>query len=805
MRGMLGSADEFRASSLRSLDWPRVIEALVERAATAVGREVCAEPELMDEPDDVRLWLRRVTQLREVLEEDYLPLGGIGDIRAHVTRCSKGEVLDGRLLTEVADALAGLMALRRFVVERAEEAPDLQPLAEGIVPLPELQSRLSASFDRQGELSTVTYPHLADLRSAKARLHEAIRGQLEDLTTTDEWQGALQEDYLTVRNDRYVVPVKVQAKSMDLGIVHDTSNTGQTIFVEPREVVGLNNRLKMADAELWREEQSILASLCESVAVWGHDIRDSLALAAELDAIHARVRVARDLDASEPTVVDRPLVDLRSARHPLLVLKGADVVANDLRLDSERCALVLSGPNAGGKTITLKTLGLCACMVRAGMHLPAEAGSRIGMFGQVLTDIGDAQSVQEDLSTFSGHLLAVRRILEVLQESSDDALVLIDEIAVGTDPQQGAALAAAVLRAVVERGAMVAATTHFSPLKALPEVDARFVNGRLEFDPERMMPSYRLTVGNPGRSYAFDIARQLGLPGEVLADAEARVEPTHREVEALLASLERERAQVRSEADRLADARDEAARQKAELERRLAAIERRERDLREEVVEAFDEEVEGYREVVRGIIRELQRKPSLTAADRARRRIATGATRAKEKLDLRPRDDTVRIDWSAAKVGDRVTLLAGGREGTLASLPDTRGRVEVTVGAARVRCKQRELGPPGQPRKGPPRVPDGWRGSPGDPIEADIEKAVRTPDNTLDLRGERVDDALEMVDRFLDDASMQGRSVVFVLHGHGTGALRKAVREHLRGSAYVQESRPATRSQGGDALTAVRL
>ena len=790
---------------MQSLDWPRLVEALVDRAATSLGREACADPTLMDDEQEVRWCLRQVTQMREVTEEDRLPLGGIGDVRVHVSRCSKGEVLDGRLLTEVADALAGLMALRRYLTSRAEEAPDLQAMARAIVPLPELQSRLSASFDRQGELSTVTYPHLADLRSAKARLHEAIRGQLEDLTATDEWRGALQDDYLTLRNDRYVVPVKVQAKSMDLGIVHDTSNTGQTIFVEPREVVGLNNRLKMADAELWREEQSILASLCESVAAWGRDIRDSLVLAADLDALHARARLARDLDACEPTVVERPGIDLRSARHPLLVLKGADVVANDLRLDGDRCALILSGPNAGGKTITLKTLGLCAAMVRAGMHLPVEPGSQIGLFGQVLTDIGDAQSVQEDLSTFSGHLLAVRRILEFLQESAADVLVLIDEIAVGTDPQQGAALAAAILRAVVDRGALVAATTHFSPLKALPEVDERFVNGRLEFDPERMTPSYRLSVGNPGRSYAFDIARQLGLPDDVLADAEARVEPTHREVEALLASLEGERAQVRGEAQRLDAACREADRQRTELERRVEAIELRERELREEVVEAFDEEVEGYREVVRGIIRELQRKPSLTAADRARRRIATGATKAKEKLDLRPREETERIDWSRAQVGDRVALLAGGREGVLASLPDTRGWVEVTVGVARVRCKQRELGPPGLAAKRGTGRPGGWPRPPAVEVEADIDKAVRTPDNTLDLRGERVDDALERVDSFLDDASMQGRSVVFVLHGHGTGALRKAVREHLQTSGYVQESRPATRSQGGDALTAVRL
>ena len=810
---MLRSPDEFRRLSLESLDWPRLVEALADRAATARGRELCSDPPLLTDPDEIRLQLRQVTQLRQLAEVGRLPFGGILDIRSHVTRCTKGEVLDGRTLLEVADTLAGLATLRSHLIDREEQAPDLRRPAAAIVPLPELQSRLEASFDRQGELSTVTYPHLAEMRTRKARLHEAIRGQLEELTGTEEWQGALRDDYLTVRNDRYVVPVKVQAKSMDLGIVHDTSGSGQTLFVEPREVVGLNNRLKMADAELRREEQAIKASLCESIAAWRGDILTSLDQAAELDALHARARLAEQLQASEPLIADGPEIDLRGARHPLLVLKGGEVVPNDLSIGDGCCALLLSGPNAGGKTITLKILGLAALMMRAGMHLPAEPGSRVGLFGEVLTAIGDPQSIQEDLSTFSGHLLALRQILELLQEVDTEALVLVDEIAVGTDPQQGAALAAAVLRAAVERGALVAATTHFSPLKALPEVDDRFLNARLEFDPRALEPTYRLSVGNPGRSYAFDIARQLGLAESVLAEAEARVEPTHLEVEALLASLEEERAAVRRQQQQLEADHADAANVRTDLERRIEEVKQRERSLEKEMIGSFDQEVEGYREVVRGIIRELQRKPSLTAADRGRRRIASGAKRTRDKLqagmEAAPRDEGERIDWASAQLGDTVTLLLNGRQGTLASIPDHRGRLEVLVGGARIRCKQRDLGPPG---RSDTKTAPGFqiRGTPQpstghEELDSDVETAVRTPDVTLDLRGERVDEALARVDRFLDDGSMQGRSVVFILHGHGTGALRKAVRQHLRESPYVQEFHSATRSQGGDGVTAVKI
>ncbi len=806
--------DEFLDRSITALDWPAVVAALHERASTAVGRELCADPPLADDLAPIQLLLAQVTQARALMAEERFPFGGILDVRTHVTRCSKGELLDGPPLIEVADTLAGLAALKRFLAHRADQSPDLQDLADRIIALHELQSRLAASFDRHGELSMVTYPHLAEMRGRKARLHETIRGQLEDMTGTAEWQGALQDDYLTVRNDRYVVPIKVQAKSMDLGIVHDTSGSGQTIFVEPREVVGLNNRLKMADAELRREEQAILASLCEVVAVHGHDIREGLDAAAELDAIAARARLADDLHATQPTLTDGLEVRLCAARHPLLALRGLDVVANDLRLDPDRCALILSGPNAGGKTITLKTLGLLCLMVRAGMHLPAEDGSRIGLFPLVLADIGDQQSVDQDLSTFSAHLLALRTILELLQADRGPALVLLDEIAVGTDPQQGAALAASVLRVMLERGALVAATTHFAPLKALAEVDDRVVNGRLEFDPDVLRPTYRLSTGNPGRSYAFDIARQLGLPDELLAAAEARLEPTHREVEALLASLEQERAEVR--AQRI-EARQQAERNEAalaDLERRIEAVQLREKQLREEVLASFDDEVEGYREVVRGVIRELQKKPSLHAADRARRRIASGGQRVRDQVAARtgigPRDDAERVDWTTAQVGDRVVLLAGAKEATIVSLPDHHGRLEVQVGPARVRCKQRDVGPATQarprsqqPRHDVPVVP--FVGELSDELDTDLDSAVRTPDRTLDLRGKRVDAALDRVDRFLDDASMRGWPAVFILHGHGTGAMRKAVRQHLADSLYVREFRSATRSQGGDGVTAVRL
>ncbi len=794
-------------ASRESLDWPRLVEALADRTATAMGRELCEAPPLADDAHAVRRRLRQVTQMRALMLEERVPLGGVPDVRPHLVRCTKGEVLDGRQLLELADALASISTVRRYFDGR--ECPDLWAFISNLVPLPELQSRLSASFDKTGELSTVTYPHLAEMRGRKAKLHTSIKGQLADLVEDESWEGALQDDFLALRNDRYVLPVKAQARSLDLGIVHDTSGTGQTIFVEPREIVGLNNRLKMADAELQREERAILISLCEGVASFARDIRSSLDLVARIDAVVARARLAGDLDASEP-VVEEGAVELLSARHPLLVLRGMEVVPNDLRIGGDRRAMILSGPNAGGKTVTLKTLGLCALMIRAGMHLPVAAGSRIALFPHVLTDIGDSQSVEADLSTFSGHLLTMRRILEMLDEDGDDTLVLIDEIAVGTDPQQGAALAAAVLQAVLDRGALAVSTTHFASLKALAEVDKRFVNGRLEFDAEALTPSFRLSTGSPGRSYAFDIARQLGLPEGVLDAAEQRLEPSHREVEALLTSLEQERAAVRQQRKELEKKERTLEERKARLARNTKELDQRRQSLQEDLIDEFDREVEGYRQVVKGLVRELRKAPSMAAAERARRRIASGGRDLREKLADKAGDRTATreaMDLEGLQIGDPLRLLMGDRECVLTALPDARGRVEVQVGNARVRCTPADLGPslrapsPRRSPSPPPPSPSKRSSASGDALEA----AVRTAANTLDLRGNRVDEAFEQVDRFLDDASLRGDSVVFILHGFGTGVLRKAIREHLSGSPYVVAFRPAHDSQGGDAFTAVQL
>lgn len=795
--------------SLESLDWPRILTALVQRCATAMGADLCAGLGFCESSAAARAALAEVREMVALMEASLgVPLGSIQDIRPILRSAARGEILGGPPLVEVAHTLEGLDRLWRHCGENAALAPRLHVTATRIRPLPDLAAWLIGSFDARGELSAATYPQLSALRSRKSRLHASIRQALEKLQGEERWGDSLQDDFLAMRNDRYVVPVKATWKRAGLGIVHDTSGSGQTVFVEPFEVIELNNDLKIADAELHQEEQRILRDLCERVALVAGDVTSSLEAAAHLDMVSAKATLAIDLRCSIPEVVDEAVLRLRDARHPVLALRGIDVVPNDVALGGKSRALVLSGPNTGGKTVTLKTLGLAALMVKAGIPIPAGPDSRVGFFPRVLTDIGDAQDVGQDLSTFSGHVLCLSEILRDLD--SGPALVLLDEIAVGTDPVQGAALGRALLLALLDRGALLATTTHYPELKALSATDDRFVSGRVEFDDALGRPTYRLTVGRPGSSHALDIAARVGLPEEVLALARSFLNPAAADVEDLLAGLEREVSAARdarraAEADRSAAEAGLAAirGERDDLQRRRQALER---DLRAE----FEKEVRGYRAAVRGALHEIRQSGDEAAAERARQRINEGAAAVRARLDdAHPQSSIDRIDPTTLQVGAAVRVSSLGKEARVLAVPDRRGRLAVEVDGLRLQVAaadlERSRGEPA--RKAAPLSEAGQREASPEAALApgEMDGAFRTPGNTLDLRGERVAESLDRVDRFLDEAQLHDWPFAFVLHGHGTGVLKSAIRQHLRSSPYVDRHAPGTRSQGGDGVTVVRL
>jgi DNA mismatch repair protein MutS2 len=802
-----------------------VIEALAARASTKMGEELCWGLPLLSSKELAIEALAEVAEMLLLMEQSTAPsVGGVTDVRASVAAVSKGAILEGPDLLSIAHSLEALERLKGQTTAQADQAPLLYRRSADIQAHPDLAAWLIGSFDPRGELSVGTYPQLSGLRSAKARLHTRIRGKLDDLRGQKRFGEALQDDFVALRNDRYVVPMKASEKRQGFGIVHDTSGSGQTVFVEPLEIVEMNNDLKMADAALRQEELRILRDLSERVALIAFDMGQSLKAAAALDLVLAKAKLGRDLGATVFTLAPGPGMNLRAARHPILVLQGEEVVPNDLQLGEERRALVLSGPNTGGKTISLKTLGLAALFARAAIPFPADEGSEIGWFSGVLTDIGDAQDVREGLSTFSGHLLSLIEIFETLQAGSTGALVLIDEIAVGTDPVQGAALGRAVLESLLEAGVLLATTTHYPELKALASTDPRFVNARVEFDEQEGAPTFRVSVGRPGSSHALDIAARVGLGDSILELARGYLDRTSADVEQLLSGLESEANEAR------------AARRQAEADRALAAseletarseraeLERRSRALQKELRAEFEREVRGYRDSVRGAMKQLKERDDAAAGERARQRINEGARLVRDRLGdevpVLPGDLIAAADL---QVGDRVRLVTLAKDGVVAALPDRQGRVYVEVGGLRVRVAVADLQraqPVAAPkhRDSPKGKKSSGKGNKGaqrgsaaaprpepDGTRSGCEGAFRSIDNTLDLRGERVDEALDRVEGFLDSCYLKEWPYAFILHGHGTGALKSAVRKELRRSRYVQRHEPGTRSQGGEGITVVEL
>jgi DNA mismatch repair protein MutS2 len=821
-------ASTLQLRSLEALDWSLLVEALAERASTVAGARACSSDLFAADVGEARELLAELGEVLVLAELGTGPqLGGIEDVSSMLAASVKGEILSGESLLAIGHSLEALARLQRQLQEHVDDTPRLAEISRGIEALPDLAAWLISSFDSRGELSSSTYPELRSLRSRKASLHEQIGSTMDALRGEERFDAALQDDFLAMRNDRYVLPVKVQHRATGLGIVHDASGSGQTVFIEPFEVVGMNNDLKMADSELRREELRILRDLSDRVALLEAEIRRSLSTATRLDVLSAKGKLARELEASVPELREEPMLKLLSARHPVLVLRGLEVVANDISLgagaggrEGQPRALVLSGPNTGGKTVTLKTVGLAALLARAGMAIPASEGSEMGWFPQVLTDIGDAQDVQDDLSTFSGHILHMSEMLESLRDRVGPGLVLVDEVAAGTDPVQGAALARALLEAFLAHEGLVITTTHYSDVKALSSVDSRFLNARVEFDGEAGQPTYRLSPGLAGSSHAFDVAEKVGLPVDILDAARGFLGADAARVEEVLAGLERDAGKAEREREAAQKDRALASESLEDVRRERDELLRRSRQVESELRAEFEEEVRGYREAVRGALKQMRERDDESSAERARQRIAEGAARVRQTLAAgTPLPESDRIDVAALQAGDRVRVSTLGKDATVVTPAAGRPKISVDVDGLRIEVKTSDLerarssapskkaASKEKKRSANKSGGGGRKARAGHDYEPnpDFETAFRSPTLTLDLRGERVDDALDRVDAFLDERVMRGDAFGFVLHGHGTGALKAAVRKNLRSSSYVRDFAPGNRSQGGDGITVVRL
>ena len=770
--------------TLDTLDWPAVVAAVGLRCRTLRG--AAAGLPLARDRDGVRLAYAGVAEIQALEEQgESLPIGAISDILGAVERAATGAVLEPEELHGAGRCLQALEHLRCWVQER--DLPVLQGLCAPIDVDAMMLEELVASFDEGGQLSDQRYPELGELRRRIQSFHGQIRTTLSDLLKAKDMEGILQDRFVTQRGDRYVIPVRAEARRKGLGIVHDTSGSGETVFVEPAAVVELNNKLRLAEGELQRSIARILRGLSALLGRYQVPVEASLEAAVGLDLVQARAKLGADWQGVLPEVGRGGVIRLVGARHPVLVLREVEVVPNDLALDETTRGLVLSGPNTGGKTIALKTLGSFALLTRAGVPLPATE-ARVDHFEDVLADIGDLQSVEGDLSTFSGQVLVLR---ELLDRARPGALLLLDEVAVGTDPAQGSALARAVLEVLVDRGARVAVTTHYTELKAFAEADPRFRNAAVHLEDNR--PSYRVRLDAVGLSHAFSTARRLGLDPAVVDAAEAHLDDNQREVGRLLEELETRRVTTLLATERALELEASVRQREQQLRARWEQIQGKSHQLAEKEATAALSRLRAAEDEVKAIIATLQRNPTLQGAGQDLAEVR----RVQERIAPQKPEVPVIVDSpGSVSPGDRVRVRSLGKTGRVLTA-SKKGRAEVDIGGLRTRVKLNDLVLLDAPKKAANKA--SVRSS--EPTTGDL----RTERNTCDLRGLRADEALDAVERFLDRMVLANEPVGWILHGHGTGALKTAVRRWLPSSAHAESWRPAGENEGGDAFTRVAL
>ena len=793
-------------AALSVLEWGKVTARLSARASSEPGRALCAALSHGTDLEAIRTSLEENRDGRRMLlQEGALPLEEVKEIREEVGKAVKGVSLSPQELLMIGKTARAGERIRRFFEDRRGRYPRLAHHANGIPPLRDLAEAVEEAIDSAGNVLDRASEALGPLRRQLVKMRSRLQETAEGILSSPRYARHVQESYATVRSGRVVIPFKTSAKGLFQGIVHDSSQSGQTVFFEPEELVHLNNEVKMAELEVEREVARILAELSGRVARKEEDLLLALLLLARIDFLQARSMLADELSAAEPTVTASGETSLRSARHPLLVLSGRPVVPNDLRLGRPYFCLILTGPNAGGKTVALKTLGLLTLMAMAGLSIPASPDSTVSVFHNLFVAVGDEQSVEGDLSTYSAH---IRRLNEILSGADRGSLVLLDEVVSGTDPREGAAIARSFLETLADREVRVVATTHFEELKGIAFSDSRFENGSMAFDGEHLRPTYRLSLGIPGRSMGMEIARALGFPSEVLERAKGYLSGPGPNLPEVIDRLERERERVRNEAAELAGRRKEAE----EAGRRLDAERMKLKAEESRVISAarvkMREEIRKAEGELARITEEMRRDRKIDTV-----RKASSVIRAwKEKAHAAEEDPAVRTLMSRSAPLGPAEILHPGRKVFVLSLskeaevsaPSGAGEreVEVAAGGMKVRVPRdqvRVFPPPGRTRER--RADGGSRQVESSPGAVHLQ----TPENTLDLRGMYVDDALPEVDAFLDRLSLAQAPHAFLIHGHGTGALKAAVRRHLAKSPYAKRSLPAPREQGGDGVTIVLL
>jgi DNA mismatch repair protein MutS2 len=775
--------------NLNRLEYHKIVNALQECTTFAIGRELAGQIEPLFDATEIIAKQKETTEAKTILRlEPDIPLGGMRDIRNYLRKAVIGGILEPNELLDIGGMLRAIRRLKLFFKDKSEKYPVILELISELSIFRELEDHIEDSIDPSGEVADKASPDLRRLRNRIRDLQAAIKDKMDSIIRSGENQKYLQESIITMRDDRYVVPVRQEYRGQFPGIIHDQSASGATLFIEPMSVVEKNNELRQVMVEEKQEIIKILTKLTDKVKANSEELRTSVETVGEIDFIFAKGKLSQKMDGGEPAIMDEPKLNFIQARHPLL----KEPVPINVKLGGEVGILVITGPNTGGKTVALKTVGLFVLMAQSGLHIPAESGSETGIFHQVFADIGDEQSIEQSLSTFSSHM---NNIISILKDAGPKSLVLFDELGAGTDPAEGASLAMAILDYLDRKKAKAIATTHYSELKAFAFNRHGIQNASVEFDIKTLRPTYRLIIGQPGSSSAFEIAGRLGLPDEIVDTARQSLSKENIQVTDLIRELEDNRrvAEIdRIEADKT---KKELQRLKIEYDKKMFQLAERRSEVMEKARIEANEVLRKARLEADGLIQEIKdaaakgtSQQTLTEAQNARSRL--------RKIRYHEEEREIVAEGEAPKKvspGQEVYLPKYNQPGCVITVPDSEGMVQVQVGAVKLTLSLTEL------RLQKTKViseTGASRVMSGKAQEISVE---------IDLRGLMVDEAMETVEKYLDDAYLAGLPKATLIHGKGTGALRKAVTELLTNHRYVKNHRLGVYGEGGIGVTIVEL
>ncbi|VBB08771.1 dna mismatch repair protein muts core [Lucifera butyrica] len=778
---------------LTTLEYDKIRTMLVERAGSVAGKEIAAGLTPTNDRELVGRWLNETEEaVRIQTAAVQVPLGGSRDIRSIIKRAELGAILEPHEFLPVSSTLYTARRMKAFFTEWTDQTPGLCSLAEGIIALPGVEKAIEATVNEQGAIRDDASAELLHIRREIKQAQNRVKEKLNSILHSGEYQKYFQDVLVTMRGDRYVIPIKQECRQYFPGIVHDQSASGATVFIEPMAVVDINNAIKQLMAAEKHEIERILNALTSQIARVSFTIQNDTEILAKLDFIFAKARLALDMRGSKAVINDAGIVYLQKARHPLIA--GDKVVPIDVWLGKEFNMLLITGPNTGGKTVTLKTVGLFALMTQAGLFIPAASGSEMPVFQNIFADIGDEQSIEQSLSTFSAHMTNLVRILSRVSEND---LLLIDEIGAGTDPDEGAALAMAILEDLLADKVKTIATTHYSDLKAFAYSRHGIENACVEFDIQTLRPTYRLLIGLPGSSNAFAITKRLGLAESIIERAKQLVDKDYAEFETVLSNLESQKRTLSQQQEEVAALERQVAQIKETLMKEKEALTGKRTAILTKAQNDAAALVRQTRREAEVIINELKSQFASQDAKTRQNVIHQARTKLREQMNAlhnleEDAEPAVEVTADMLKPGMSVYVTTLKQNGTILAVGTNEATVQLGIMKMNVPFQNCRILPARNEEK-----------KAGGKI-INLSKTQETA-RQVDIRGMTVEEAEPIVDKYLDDAVLAGLKEVIVIHGKGTGALRKGIRSYLKEHPYVKEIRLGEAGEGGDGATVVSL